>query len=784
MELKKGCDYMWLKKLKKKKLQCFLIGSLLFLSSLIFTSSLSMLTSIQGYVNKFYSNDKFYDIVCYNANESSTNDVLKWGTGNSEVKDVKAIEAFTSGNDLYHNGANLKISMYDVVPIEDSKNLPYGLTKSNLSNNESCPKANEVWITNLQADSYNIHLGDSLTFKTKSKDVTLKVSSLINDSLQPSSMMGTINLYTNKDISEEFSSFKKTSLIFIDVKSETNIANMEKDLTAAAKVGGFVVDKNILILSATMAPSMIGGVATLASILVFIVSVFLMRFILWNNILKEYKSIGIYKALGFSKREILRFYIIGYSIIAFIGSTLGALCSIPILNYTASKVLKYIGDFQGVSINVYVILATIIMFTLVVIINMYFVIRKTNKITPVEAIRTGVTSSRKKLTKSLIKNNISPVALAINDIFKYKKVTAFITLTLTLSLTLVLLFGNLNVTISKMKENTAIWFGQPKSGVTISAPLAVSQAGVLKEVLNEVKKDNRIKNYVYGSIMLSGVVELDTKKYPIKTTVYDIFAMNSYNSDLGFTIIEGNNPKNSKEVAVTLKILKEAGLSVGDYIELSINDKKTSYLITGSYNSMMGNGYGIRMLNSVIEKEIPEFIGTEIFVNLKAGTNIEQFKNEINNRYPNLDASDIHPTIKDSIAPMPGTLLPITNLLIVVFIAFCFITILNIIIMNIRDNRRNFGIMKALGFSSKEIRNRYLYRILILTLFSTIIAILLNLTIARPMIAAVINKLDVLIVSTVTMLLLITTMVSLILITTLISCKTIKNTKPTELMEE
>ena len=291
---------MWLKKLKKKKLQCFLIGSLLFLSSLIFTSSLSMLTSIKGYVNKFYSNDKFYDIVCYNANESSTNNVVKWGNSNAQVKNIKTIEAFTSGNDLYHNGTNLKISMYDVVPIEDSKNLPYGLNKSDSSNNENYPKAGEVWITSLQADSYNIHLGDTLTFKTKAKDVTLKVSSLINDSIQPSSTMGLINLYTNKNSAEGFSSFRKTSLIFIDIKSGASVSNVEKDLITAVKVGGFIMDNEMIILSATMAPSMIGGVATLASILVFVGSVFLMRFILWNNILEEYKSIGRYKALGFS----------------------------------------------------------------------------------------------------------------------------------------------------------------------------------------------------------------------------------------------------------------------------------------------------------------------------------------------------------------------------------------------------------------------------------------------------------------------------------------------------
>ena len=775
---------MWLKKLKKKKLQCFLIGALLFLSSLIFTSSLSMLTSIQGYVNKFYSNDKFYDIVCYNAKESSKNDVLKWGMRNSKVKDVKAIEAFTSGNDLCHNGVNLKISMYDVVPIEDIKNLPVGLTKGNSSNNGSCPKEGEVWITKMLAEIYNIHLGDSLTIKTKTKDVTLKVSSLINDSLQPSATMGIINLYTNKNSEQEFSSLRKASLIFIDVKSGTNVANVEKDLTGAIKVGGFVIDKDVLISSSTMASSIMGGIATLASILVFIVSVFLMRFIIWNNILKEYKSIGIYKALGFSKRDIFKFYIIGYSIIAFIGSILGALCSIPILNYTASRVLKYIGDFQGVSINAYVILATIISFTLVVIINLYFVIRKTNKITPVEVLRTGITSSRKKLTKSLIKDTTSPLALAINDVFKYKKVTAFITLTLTLSLTLVLLFGNANGSMSKMKENAPIWFGIPKSNLTISAPLMDSSAGGLKEILNDVKKDKKIKNYVYGSMMLTDVVELDTKKHPIKSTLYDVFAMNSYRSDVGFTIIDGHNPENSKEVAVSLKILKDAGLSVGDYIELSINNKKDSYLISGSYNLMMQNGYGIRILNSAIEKEVPEFIGSEIFVNLKTGTDIEEFKKEINKRYPNLDVSDIHPMLKDTTSSTPGIILPITNLLIVVFIVFCFITILNIIIMNIRDNRRNFGIMKALGFTSKEIRNRYLYRILILTLFSTIIAIIFNLTLARPMIAAAVSKLDVLVISPITMLLLIITMVILILVTTLICCNSIKNTKPTELMEE
>ncbi|HEX3028441.1 MAG TPA: FtsX-like permease family protein, partial [Clostridia bacterium] len=455
---------------------------------------------------------------------------------------------------------------------------------------------------------------------------------------------------------------------------------------------------------------------------------------------------------------------------------------IPILNYTASKVLKYVGDFNGASINYTVIFLTIFLFSLVVIINLCLVIRKTNKISPVAALRTGITSSRKKLTKSLVKNTISPFALAVNDIFKYKKNSIYLTMALTLPLTLVLFFGNFNVTVSKMKDNSNIWFGLPKSNVTVSASIT-SPAGSLKNVLKMIKKNPRVKNYVYGSFSYMGVT-LDTKKYPIKSSLNSVFVMNSYEKALGFTIIEGHDPRNYKEVVVSTKILHDTGLSVGDYIELSINKKKDSYLISGSYNSMMNDGYGIRMLSSSIQKVVPDFLGSEIFVNLKDLSQRVGFEKEINDKYPSLDASNLHPMLKNTIESIPGLLLPVSSLLIIVFIAFSFITILNIVIMNIKDNRKNFGIMKALGFTSGSISARYLCRMLLLAAISTVISVLLNLTISRPLINLAMNGMDVLIISPVTMAYLLTAMILMVITITLVCCKSIKNTKPTELIEE
>ena len=104
--------------------------------------------------------------------------------------------------------------------------------------------------------------------------------------------------------------------------------------------------------------------------------------------------------------------------------------------------------------------------------------------------------------------------------------------------------------------------------------------------------------------------------------------------------------------------------------------------------------------------------------------------------------------------------------------------------MNLRDNRRNFGIMKGLGFKYKEIRNRYLYRIVILTGISSILAVILNMIFSKSIIKTAMGGLDVLIISPRVMAISVASMFILIIFTVFICSNSIKNTKPNELIEE
>lgn len=136
------------------------------------------------------------------------------------------------------------------------------------------------------------------------------------------------------------------------------------------------------------------------------------------------------------------------------------------------------------------------------------------------------------------------------------------------------------------------------------------------------------------------------------------------------------------------------------------------------------------------------------------------------------------------IETFPSLINPITFLLIAAFGVFSVIIVFNIIIMNLRDNRRNFGIMKALGFTSSQIRNRYLFRILMLTGISSLVAVIFNILFSRSIFMTAIGGIDVMLVPVSVMAVSVAAMFALVILTVLLCSRSIKNTKPTELIEE
>ncbi len=543
--------------------------------------------------------------------------------------------------------------------------------------------------------------------------------------------MGYNNLYIGSNDYDDFNEPIKSEYIGYDSSKEGNDATSELISYIGDSIDGVIYDKWITIFAANAGSQITSAVGLSTAILIFIVSIVIIRFVLWNNILKEYKSIGVYKSLGFTSKQIRNIYLKSFGIVGVIAITAGSFFSIWFINYLVKISIKYIGIYEGGINNFSFIVLTIILMSFVLISNIYLLLRRINKIKPVEAFRIGVTSSKEKFRKSIIRDASSPMSMAINDIFKYKKQNIIIVTVLSLVIYLSVFLVSVNYSMINMKDNAWNMFGLLQGDVTLDFP---SGEASYDKALEEIKSDPRVLGVRACSFDVGKVAYLDVSRYNIKNAQVITYLYDNYDNNNGFnvSIKEGRNPKNKNEIALSEQILKDASLDIGDYIDIKILGEERSLLITGKYIGMMSNNYNMRMTLDVVPKEIRNNLNNlNINITLKDKNDYEEFKEEYKQKYEVCSIDTCPSLIATASKSVIEIVIPVTTIILLGILLFSILNIVNLIIMNNTDNRRNNAIIKSLGFSNIYILKRTLYRIMLLIGISSLVGFILNATISK-----------------------------------------------------
>lgn len=469
-----------------------------------------------------------------------------------------------------------------------------------------------------------------------------------------------------------------------------------------------------------MTPSLIGGLGLMTSIILTIGLIVILRSNIKNNILKEYKSMGIYKSMGYSSKKIRKIYLYGYGVVSICSSLLGIIISIPLVTYICNIIFEYLGVYSFDLLSLGIVIVAFILFNLLVYFNVYRVLRVVNKINPVDAINIGLTSSKEKFKKSVIKNNSSSLAMAINDIFKYKK-NNFITLMIfALVFYVSVLFLNVANTMLTLDNNLYKIFGTANSDLVVAAPTDIEDS--LKDIKTYLDKDERVEEYYLWDVTGKGKITIDNTKYKVDSGSLEASTYDKYNED-DFSIIEGGNPRNKNEVSVGVMIMKDNDLKIGDYITINIEGENRELLIVGSYASMMANGQNLRLTSDVLSSGSN---GNIAFAKLKNVEDYAALKSDIDNKFKGITVDTIYPALRDTASQVVDTSVPISSILLVGVLAFGLLNIMNTLITSNLDNRKNYGIMKSLGFSSKYIKRRSNYRIMMSAVLGAVIGVTLN----------------------------------------------------------
>lgn len=460
-------------------------------------------------------------------------------------------------------------------------------------------------------------------------------------------------------------------------------------------LNGYVILLDDCVANSTIAENITGGILLGIGVLILLVSIIMFRFMIKNAMINDKKTIAIYKSIGYSSNEVLMMTMKFYLFLVSIGSIIGAFLSEILVDSFLSQQYKNMGESHSYGNFLPAALSTVLIVSFILM-SIYLICRKIKNVTPVSVLRE---EDKNRSAKKSIVNvwGFSSFKMAIRNIFRDKLDTLFVILICFFSIYIVNFGMQSLLKVYNMKDDNYYWFGFDKCDLTLDA----SSDSDYEDMYNTLNKDDNTKKLLKSSVKN---VNLLWKK-GMSNTSTDVQLYDNF-KDADINILEGHNPKNIDEIAISSKVSEETNKKIGDYITVYMNkDKKVSLLITGVYQTYFELGWQVRMLSSTYSKYNPnEVVHDEISIYLKDTSKLNEYKKKYNKEFKNKGQvivrknkfSNIMSKICD---PQKKAIAPFISMTLILG----GINIFGIIVLKNAKNRKSYCIYKSIGYSSFDL---------------------------------------------------------------------------------
>lgn len=412
-----------------------------------------------------------------------------------------------------------------------------------------------------------------------------------------------------------------------------------------------------------------------------------------NYIQVHMKNLGALKAMGYTSKQLIFSLLLQFAGLTFLAAMIGigiSYCLFPEINamMIAQTGIPYTLRFLPLPL-----LLSLAVLGGAVVLTVWLTSRRIKKIEPIAALRSGIqTHNFKRNHVPLEKTKASlNLALALKTTLSGVKHNITVCITM-LVLSLVVVFSGLiteNV-ISDMTPFLVLIVGE-----TTDSCINV-QAQAEDDFLREMHADNRVeKVYLYNSLNVSHVGGTE-----LMATICDDFSkINNQN-----LVFEGRFPKYDNEIAIAAKYAKENRFKVGDEIEITANGKQERYLICGFTQISNNLGRDCLFTRAGYER-LGTLTSTSYYINLTSKTDIDAFNLEMEEKFDDIVNTTVNvDTMTESVSGVYVSLMTIIVIAILVLSAIIIIFVLYLLVRTMLNNKnQDYGVMKALGFTTKQL---------------------------------------------------------------------------------
>lgn len=467
--------------------------------------------------------------------------------------------------------------------------------------------------------------------------------------------------------------------------------------------------------------STISAFILLVAAIIVLISLIIVRFNIINSIEDDTVNFGALKSTGYTNRQILTSIILQYMLIAAFACVLGALLTtvfLPVVGniVTSSSGLLWLKDF-----NFLPILVTTVFMLLAAGLISFFTGLKIKKITPVNALRSGIESHNYKKNKAAMSKNKMPLQLniGIKNLLNNTKnnITIFLVTVLFVLASLIGLIFQYNFSA----DRSALYnmFGDINLKVQFNTD-------DYETYVNEILADDRVS----GTVFLN-YFNINYEDTNIQVQVCENYDLKDIN-----LCYEGRYPKFANEISISGTFAKKINKKKGDIITLNLFGSQQDFIISGLTQSFYNGGLNFELSYDGLKRFDENYKLKMIAIKLKDKNNIEEFKNDYTDKLKNA-ASIVD---DDKMIESVINSLSITIQMVFAFIIISAATVISLVLFLlistlIRKNKKNIGIMKALGYSNAQLIRQIIYTFIPIIIFAAAAGLVFSLLIGNSLVS-------------------------------------------------
>lgn len=643
---------------------------------------------------------------------------------NDNVEQFQVLEFLNiDGVDMIFPKSSLGSSMQDNGLSVQSKKFDYLL---DLDGNVISVKDGELYVPICYMRDNTAKIGDKAIICGKE----FTVMGFIRDSQMNSSLSSSKRfLVSDNDFGELKSRGNLEYLIEFRLKDMAKIGAFETAyIDAGLPANGPTVTYGLFKTMNGFSDGMLIGILLLVSLLVVTVAFMCIRFTLLAKVEDDYREIGVMKAVGLRISNIKKIYLVKYALVGGVGCSLGYLLSLAFGGLLTQSIRLYMGESEHSYLAPLVAVLGVLIVFLAILAYVSGVLRRLRKISAVQAIRFGGGQEKIAMANrfSLATNKLltTNAFIGIKDVQARKSMYVTMFSVVLIAAFIMIVPQNLYNTISAKDFGRYMGIGNYDLRIDIQQEDNVLQkAEQINAAMNSdyaIKKTTILTTKIFKTITGENLkVELgDHSVFPVAYSV-------------------GKAPVAENEIALSVMNADELAKKVGDNITLLIDGNQKQLTVCGIYSDITNGG---KTAKAVFGDNSSDAMWSILCVSVAEQPLISDTILKYVEQFPYAKIASINDYITQTFGQTISSVKTASYasitiaILITVLVTFLFTKML------IAKDRYSIAILKAVGFTNRDIRVQYLVRAIFVLLVGVLVGTLMANTIGEALGSMVISS--------------------------------------------